>query len=177
MWCSIFINFWCWDRCQKLEKKSSLECGRMHILSIKVSRALKRVLNPGHKLLASLVRLCFVTLATFGLRTWAPPLDQILDPHLLVTRLVLHCHVFLTELTLQVLKGGYLTLLLLVDRGRGLASAYDFAHFPKTAWNWKNLVLGGASKMFLCRSATDKQCQVKRMKCNTRCASRGVLRY
>ena len=46
------------------------------------SRALKWALNPSHRLLASLTRLRFTTSATFSLRSWGPPLDQILDPHL-----------------------------------------------------------------------------------------------
>ena len=54
----------------------------LSIKNPKASRALKRALDPGDRLLASLTRLRFATLATFGLRTWGPPLDQILDPHL-----------------------------------------------------------------------------------------------
>ena len=53
----------------------------------KASRALKRALDPGRKLLASLARLRFATPATFGLNTWGPPLDQILDPHLRILNL------------------------------------------------------------------------------------------
>ena len=37
------------------------------------------------KWLTPLVRLCFVTWTTFGLRSWAP-LGQILDPHLTLSR-------------------------------------------------------------------------------------------
>ena len=48
----------------------------------KVSRSLKRALDPGRRLLALLARLRSATLATFGLGSWGPPLDQILDPHL-----------------------------------------------------------------------------------------------
>ena len=55
----------------------------LSIKNPKASRALKRALDPGRKLLASLMQLRFVTSATFGLSTWGPPLDQILDPHLL----------------------------------------------------------------------------------------------
>ena len=54
----------------------------LSIKNPKASRALKRALDPGRKMLASLARLRFATSATFGLRSWGPPLDQILDPHL-----------------------------------------------------------------------------------------------
>ena len=54
----------------------------LSIKNPKASRALKQALDPGHKLLTSLVRLCFTTSANFGLSTWGPSLDQILDPHL-----------------------------------------------------------------------------------------------
>ena len=46
----------------------------LSIKNPKASRALKRALDPGRRMLA--------TSATFGLRSWGPPLDQILDPHL-----------------------------------------------------------------------------------------------
>ena len=55
----------------------------LSIKNPKASRALKWALNPGCKLLASLTQLHFAMSATFGLRTWSPLLDQILDPHLL----------------------------------------------------------------------------------------------
>ena len=51
----------------------------LSIKNPKASRALKRALDTGRIMLA---RLCFATSATFGLRSWGPPLDQILDPHL-----------------------------------------------------------------------------------------------
>ena len=54
----------------------------LSIKNPKASRALKRALDPGRRMLASLVRLRFAMSATFGLRSWGPPLDQILDPHL-----------------------------------------------------------------------------------------------
>ena len=54
----------------------------LSIKNPKASRALKWALDPGRKLLASLVQLRFATSATFGLSTTGPPLDQILDPHL-----------------------------------------------------------------------------------------------
>ena len=57
----------------------------LSIKNPKASRALKRALDPGRKLLASLASLAqlrFAMSATFGLSTWGPPLDQILDPHL-----------------------------------------------------------------------------------------------
>ena len=54
----------------------------LSIKNPKVSRALKWALDPGRRMLASLAWLCFATSATFGLRSWGPPLDQILDPHL-----------------------------------------------------------------------------------------------
>ena len=54
----------------------------LSIKNPKASWALKRALDPGRRMLALLVRLRFAMSATFGLRSWAPPLDQILDPHL-----------------------------------------------------------------------------------------------
>ena len=54
----------------------------LSIKNPKASRALKRALDPSRKLLASLAQLRFAMSATFGLSTWGPPLDQILDPHL-----------------------------------------------------------------------------------------------
>ena len=54
----------------------------LSIKNPKASRALKQALDPGRRMLASLAQLRFATLATFGLRGWGPPLDQILDPHL-----------------------------------------------------------------------------------------------
>ena len=54
----------------------------LSIKNPKVSRALKQAVDPGRRMLASLARLRFTMLATFGLRSWGPPLDQILDPHL-----------------------------------------------------------------------------------------------
>ena len=54
----------------------------LSIKNPKASRALKRALDPGCKLLDLLTRLCFAMSASFGLRTWALPLDLILDPHL-----------------------------------------------------------------------------------------------
>ena len=54
----------------------------LSIKNPKASRALKRALDPGRRMLASLARLRFAMSATFGLRSWGPPLDQILDPHL-----------------------------------------------------------------------------------------------
>ena len=54
----------------------------LSIKNPKASRALKRALDPGRRMLASLTRLRFAMSATFGLRSWGPPLDQILDPHL-----------------------------------------------------------------------------------------------
>ena len=52
----------------------------LSIKNPKACRTLKQVLDPGRRLLASLAQLHF-TMATFGLRNWAP-LDQILHPHL-----------------------------------------------------------------------------------------------
>ena len=54
----------------------------LSIKNPKASRALKQALDPGRRMLTSLARLRFTTSATFGLRSWGPPLDQILDPHL-----------------------------------------------------------------------------------------------
>ena len=48
----------------------------LSIKNPKASRALKRALDPGHNLLTSLTQLRFAMLATFGLRTWAPPLTK-----------------------------------------------------------------------------------------------------
>ena len=50
----------------------------LNIKNPKASTTLKQALDPGRRLLASLTRLGFATLATFGLRSWGPPLDQIL---------------------------------------------------------------------------------------------------
>ena len=58
------------------------EIAYLSIKNPKASRALKRALDPSRRLLASLARLRFATSATFGLRGLGPPLDQILDPHL-----------------------------------------------------------------------------------------------
>ena len=55
----------------------------LSIKNPKASRALKQALDPGCRMLAWLVRLRFAMSATFGLRSWGPPLDQILDPHLI----------------------------------------------------------------------------------------------
>ena len=55
----------------------------LSIKNPKASRALKQALDPGRRMLASLARLLFAMLATFGLRSWGPPFGQILDPHLL----------------------------------------------------------------------------------------------
>ena len=64
------------------EKESVCENAYLSIKNPKASRALKRALDPGRRMLASLARLRFAMSATFGLRSWGPPLDQILDPHL-----------------------------------------------------------------------------------------------
>ena len=48
----------------------------LSIKNPKASRALKRALDPSHKLLASLAQLCFATSATFSLSTWSPPLTK-----------------------------------------------------------------------------------------------------
>ena len=48
----------------------------LSIKNPKASRTLKRALDPGHRLLASLARLCFATSAIFGLRSWGPPLTK-----------------------------------------------------------------------------------------------------
>ena len=57
----------------------------LSIKNPKASRALKWALDPGRRMLASLARLRFATSATVGLRSWGPPLDQILDPHLTIS--------------------------------------------------------------------------------------------
>ena len=54
----------------------------LSIKNPKASRALKWALDPGRRMLASLLRLRLAMSAAFGLRSWGPPLDQILDPHL-----------------------------------------------------------------------------------------------
>ena len=64
----------------------------LSIKNPKASRALKQALDPGRRMLASLTRLRLAMSATFGLRNWGPPLDQILDPHLL----------FPTDINLQI---------------------------------------------------------------------------
>ena len=45
----------------------------LSIKNPKASKALKRALDPGRRLLALLARLRFAMSATFGLRSWAPP--------------------------------------------------------------------------------------------------------
>ena len=65
----------------------------LSIKNPKASRALKRALDPGRRMLASLARLRFAMSATFGLRSWGPPLDQILDPHLAANELTGHSEV------------------------------------------------------------------------------------
>ena len=45
----------------------------LSIKNPKASRALKWALDPSCKLFASLARLRFTTLGSFGLRIWAPP--------------------------------------------------------------------------------------------------------
>ena len=48
----------------------------LSIKNPKASRALKWALDPGHRMLASLAQLRFATSATFGLRSWGPPLTK-----------------------------------------------------------------------------------------------------
>ena len=48
----------------------------LSIKNPKASRALKRALDPDRRMLALLVRLRFATSATFGLRSWGPPLTK-----------------------------------------------------------------------------------------------------
>ena len=48
----------------------------LSIKNPKASRALKQALDPGCRMLALLVWLHFATSATFGLRSWAPPLTK-----------------------------------------------------------------------------------------------------
>ena len=48
----------------------------LSIKNPKASRALKRALDPGRRMLASLARLRFTTSATFGLRSWGPLLTK-----------------------------------------------------------------------------------------------------
>ena len=48
----------------------------LSIKNPKASRALKRALDPGRRMLASLAQLRFATSATFGLRSWGPPLTK-----------------------------------------------------------------------------------------------------
>ena len=48
----------------------------LSIKNPKASRALKRALDPGRRMLASLARLRFAMSATFGLRSWGPPLTK-----------------------------------------------------------------------------------------------------
>ena len=68
----------------------------LSIKNPKASRALKRALDPGRRMLASLTRLRFAMSVTFSLRSWGPPLDQILDLHLLR-------HLKATEVTVKIL--------------------------------------------------------------------------
>ena len=48
----------------------------LSIKNPKASRALKRALDPGRRMLTSLARLRFAMSATFGLRSWGPPLTK-----------------------------------------------------------------------------------------------------
>ena len=48
----------------------------LSIKNPKASRALKRALDPGRRMLASFTRLRFATSATFSLRSWGPPLTK-----------------------------------------------------------------------------------------------------
>ena len=48
----------------------------LSIKNPKASRALKWALDPGRRMLPSLTRLRFATSATFGLRSWGPPLTK-----------------------------------------------------------------------------------------------------
>ena len=48
----------------------------LSIKNPKASRALKWALDPGCRMLASLARLRFAMSATFGLRSWGPPLTK-----------------------------------------------------------------------------------------------------
>ena len=48
----------------------------LSIKNPKASRALKQALDRGCRMLASLARLRFAMLATFGLRSWGPPLTK-----------------------------------------------------------------------------------------------------
>ena len=48
----------------------------LSIKNPKASRALKRALDPGRRMLTSLTRLRFATSATVGLRSWGPPLTK-----------------------------------------------------------------------------------------------------
>ena len=69
----------------KIREKESLECGRMHIWALKTQKLPGPLSGPwtpaancslcSHDS-ASLTRLCFATSATFGLRTWGPPLTK-----------------------------------------------------------------------------------------------------
>ena len=54
----------------------------LSIKNPKASRALKRALDPGRRMLASLARLRFGYVGNFRPQKLGPPLDQILDPHL-----------------------------------------------------------------------------------------------
>ena len=63
----------------------------LSIKNPKASRALKRALDPCRRMLALLARLRFAMSATFGLRSWGPPLDQILDPHLITPQHDIYC--------------------------------------------------------------------------------------
>ena len=67
----------------KIREKESLECVRMHIWAPKTQKLpgpLSRPWTPAAE--CSLRSRDSAMSATFGLRSWGPPLDQILDPHL-----------------------------------------------------------------------------------------------
>ena len=52
------------------------ENAKLSIKNPKASRALKQALDPGRRMLISLARLRFAMSATFGLRSWGPPLTK-----------------------------------------------------------------------------------------------------
>ena len=54
----------------------------LSIKNPKASRALKQALDPSRRLLTLLARLRFAMLATFGLRSWPPPLTKSWIPYL-----------------------------------------------------------------------------------------------
>ena len=63
----------------------------LSIKNPKASRALKRALDPSRRMLTSLAATPLRYVGNFRPQKLGPPLDQILDPHLLYTSICSEC--------------------------------------------------------------------------------------